>query len=193
MVRYGNAGDGLNAMKKLTVRLLAGCMAGVIVMLCACLSSSVRYTSGIGENNSGKREYKVPPGWDYRSTYSVPCERMKQVAASYIGIPYRFGGMSRRGVDCSGLVCLIYREVSRAKLPHSSGALRRLGKKVGDHKAQCGDLVFFKRGIFGRVNHVGIFLNESTFIHASTKKGVIYSNLDDDYYRKHFVEMRRIF
>lgn len=183
----------VNVMIKFPTRFFAVCTTGVALLLCGCLSSSIRYTHGTGGTYPGKNSYKVPRGWDYRSSYSVPCQRMKQVAGGYIGIPYRFGGISRRGVDCSGLVCLIYREVSRVTLPHSSGALRRLGKKVGDRKARCGDLIFFKRGIFGRVNHVGIFLNDNTFIHASTKKGVIYSNLDEDYYRKHFVEMRRIF
>jgi len=118
---------------------------------------------------------------------------MQTVAGTYIGVPYRYAGMSRKGVDCSGLVCLIYKEVSRAKLPHSSRSLRRFGKKVGVNKARCGDLVFFRQGIFGRVSHVGIFLNGTRFIHASTKRGVIYSDLNEEYYHKRFVEIRRIF
>lgn len=166
--------------------------AGVVVVLCGCVSSSARYNRG-GGSAPKTEKHVVTPGWDYRKGYRIPCQRMKNVAGSYIGTPYRYGGMSRSGVDCSGLVCLIYKDVSRAGLPHSSGSLRRLGKKVGVSGARCGDLVFFKRGMFGRVNHVGIFLNGTTFIHASTKKGVIYSDLNDEYYQKRFVEIRRVF
>ena len=168
-------------------------MAVTIVTLCGCLSSSVRYNRTGTKTRPKKEKHVVAPGWDYRKGYSVPCQRMKTVAGNYIGVPYRYGGMSRRGVDCSGLVCLVYKEVSRAKLPHSSRSLRRLAKKVGMNRARCGDLVFFKQGIFGRVNHVGIFLGGTAFIHASTKRGVIYSDLNDEYYSKRFVDIRRVF
>ena len=166
-------------------------IAGVIIW-CAGCTSSVRYTRGKAQVSSAGTYY-VPRNWDYRKGYTVPGGRLSSVAARYLGIPYRYGGMSRKGTDCSGLVCMIYREVNHAKLPHSTKRLRALGRKISLRQARAGDLIFFSRGPFGRVNHVGIYLSGKQFIHASTKLGVIYSDLDDGYYKERFVELRRIF
>jgi probable lipoprotein NlpC len=135
----------------------------------------------------------VPRNWDYRKNYTLPKDRVAKVAASYLGTRYRYGGMKRSGTDCSGFVCMVYRDVCHAKLPHSSAKQHALGRKVALHEAQCGDLVFFRGGIFNRINHVGIVISGKKFIHASSRNGVIYSSLDDAYYRQHFVEARRIF
>jgi len=157
---------------------------------------AVRYTAR-GAGNSApsvsKPSYRVAANWDYRKSYTIPQSSMASAASKYLGIRYRWGGMSRKGTDCSGLVCMIYHDVCRARLPHSSKKQRALGRLVTPSQAKCGDLVFFGTGHFGRVNHVGIYLGNGKFIHASTKLGVIYSDLDDAYYKKRFVEMRRIF
>ena len=171
-------------------------LALTTLALLAC-TPSVRYTRNGGGNFATARSEmprrKVPAGWDYRKSYSVPRDRLERIAQGYLGIPYRFGGMSRRGTDCSGLVCMIYRDVAYVKLPHSTGKLRVLGRKVPAREARSGDLVFFRRGAFGRVGHVGIYLRAGRFVHASTKKGVMYSSLADGYYKRNFVEMRRLF
>jgi cell wall-associated NlpC family hydrolase len=167
--------------------LAAGLIAGSV----GC-ASAVRYTreAGAADRRPG---FAVPRNWDYRKTYAVPPDRLAETAKHYLGIPYRFGGMSRRGTDCSGLVCMIYREVSHAKLPRSTGKLRKIGRVISLQQAKSGDLVFFRGGAFGRINHVGLYLSGRKFIHASTKLGVAYGSLDDAYYREHFVEARRIF
>jgi cell wall-associated NlpC family hydrolase len=170
-----------------------GCIgAAGIILCCIGCTSSVRYTRGSSAGPSA-RSFTVPRNWDYRKTYTVPGDRLFSAAVRYLGIPYRYGGMSRNSTDCSGLVCMIYRDVSRVKLPHSTGKLRALGRKVSLPQARAGDLVFFRGGPFGRVNHVGVYLSGTRFIHASTKLGVVYSSLDDIYYKEHFVELRRIF
>lgn len=112
--------------------------------------------------------------------------RLYTEAANWLGTPYRYGGNTRKGVDCSGFVNQIYKRVYHKQLERSTAGLaekncRRAMK--GDLKT--GDLLFFntsknKKGI----NHVGIFLKYGYFIHASTSRGVIVSNLKEDYYRK---------
>ena len=177
---------GLSVKKALWGLLIAAvCYTG-------CLTPSVRYSRNAG-GSSGKASRTVPATWDYRKTYSLPVGRVEKVARGYLGVPYRFGGMSRRGTDCSGLVCMVYRDVSRAALPHSTRKLRTMGRRVGRTNARSGDLVFFRRGAFGMVGHVGLYLRDGIFIHASTKHGVICSNLSDGYYKSRFVEVRRIF
>lgn len=165
--------------------------AGVVLCCIGC-APSVRYTRGGGATQQ-PGSMKVPRDWDYRTTYALPKDRVAKVAESYLGTRYRYGGMKRSGTDCSGLVCMVYWEVCRAKMPRSSGKQFAIGKKISLHEAKCGDLVFFRGGIFNRINHVGIFISGKQFIHASSKRGVIYSNLDDAYYKQRFVEMRRIF
>jgi probable lipoprotein NlpC len=174
----------------LTVTLAAMCSTG-------CLTPSIRYTrsgtAGRRSTASSCTSRKVPVGWDYRKQYSVPAGRLEQVARGYLGTRYRYGGMSRGGTDCSGFVCMVYRDVSHVKLPHSTATLRTMGRKIAMADARSGDLVFFRRGAFGRVGHVGLYLRDGIFIHASTKHGVICSSLDDGYYKRNFVEIRRLF
>lgn len=150
---------------------------------------SIRYT----RSSDGQIHYMVPRDWDYRKNYKVPSSRLVSVVESYLNTPYRFAGMSRRGVDCSGFVCLVFKELNHTVLPHSSKRMSHFGYEVGLQQAKAGDLVFFKGGLFGSINHVGIIMNEKRFAHASFKRGVIYSSLDEAYYREHFAQVRRIF
>jgi len=164
----------------------------MVLILSGCISSSVRFTRDNSSVQTTQHKL-VPPDWDYRKEYAVPVDKVTQVAAGYLGIKYRWGGMSRRGTDCSGLICMIYHDVARARLPHSSRRQRQLGRVVSLQQAKNGDLVFFRGGVFGTVNHVGLYVGNKRFIHASTHGGVMYNSLDDDYYKKRFVDIRRIF
>lgn len=181
----------------------SGTIIRVVLLVClmivvplfspGCISSSVRFTRDSSSGGSGHKVRTVPATWDYRSTYSVPCARLQETARSYLGIRYRFGAMSRKSTDCSGLVCMVYREVSHAKLPRSTGKQWAIGNPVQSGAEKCGDLVFFKGGIFGRINHVGICLEKGTFIHASVRRGVMINKLDEPYYRERYAGTKRIF
>lgn len=137
-------------------------------------------------------KYLVSPGWDYRLCYRVPPERLRSIIASYAGTPYRKGGMSRKGIDCSGFVCVVFRELNHARMPRTARRQSRLGKPVALEDAQAGDLVFFVTGQRG-IDHVGIYVGDDKFAHASTAKGVIISDLASGYYRERAVCVRRIF
>jgi lipoprotein Spr len=158
-------------------------------MALAGCAPSERYA----EDKSGKSHYYVSPNWDYRKNYKVPGTKLKQIVDSYIGVRYKNGGMTRKGFDCSGFVSVVFRELNHAKIPRSTGKLRWQGRQISAYDARLGDLVFFRGGVFGGINHVGIYMGNRTFAHASTSKGVTYDSLDDEYYRKHFVMVRRIF
>jgi probable lipoprotein NlpC len=171
--------------------------ACVLCLLTAtgCLTPYARYTrpSRQAAAPSPAGELKVPRDWDYRRHYRIPDQRLKSIIDKHLGTPYRYGGMDRRGMDCSGFVIVVFRELNRARLPRSSRAMSRLGRPVRREAGRSGDLVFFRGGFFNRVNHVGIYMGDGKFAHASRKKGVTYSSLDQDYYRKTFAGMRRIF
>lgn len=112
--------------------------------------------------------------------------KLYREAAQWLGTPYRYGGKSKKGTDCSGLVNQIYQNVYRIPLERTvAGMADKNCRKVNKTNLAPGDLVFFctskkKKGI----NHVGLFLKEDYFIHASTSRGVIVSNLKEEYYRK---------
>lgn len=103
----------------------------------------------------------------------------------WLGVPYRGGGLSRKGVDCSGFTFLMYQKVYGKKIPRSTADLSRMKmKKVSKNDLQTGDFVFFATSSKNKINHVGIYLKDGYFVHASTSKGVIVSHLYEDYYRR---------
>ena len=106
-------------------------------------------------------------------------------------VRYRAGGMSKRGIDCSGFVYLIYRSKFGIDLPRSTDLQSSLGKKVSRSNLQAGDLVFFKTGFFQK--HVGIFLENRKFVHVSTRRGVMISSLDEQYWSRHYWMSKRVY
>ena len=108
-------------------------------------------------------------------------------ASEWIGTPYRAGGDNKRGTDCSGLTCQLYKKVYHTKLPRSTDTQKKESNKITKRNLREGDLVFFTSSRSGkRVAHVGIYLKNGKFIHASTSQGVIISHLNEPYYTKHW-------
>ncbi|KKM56555.1 bifunctional murein DD-endopeptidase/murein LD-carboxypeptidase [Yersinia pestis] len=110
--------------------------------------------------------------------------------AGWKGVRYRLGGSSKRGIDCSAFVQTTFREQFGMDLPRSTSQQQDLGKKVQRTKLRPGDLVLFRAGSTGR--HVGIYLGNDKFVHASTSAGVTISNLNDDYWNKRYRDGRRV-
>lgn len=101
----------------------------------------------------------------------------------WTGVPYKYGGLSKKGVDCSGFCNLLYQEVYHRELPRSTKDIEKQLNKVKKSKLEEGHLVFFN--IEGKKNaHVGVYLQNNKFVHASTSKGVIISSLENPYYKK---------
>ena len=112
---------------------------------------------------------------------------------SWIGVPYRYGGNTGKGVDCSGLVVNVYKDVYGIKLQRNSELIyKKKCDKIKKSKLREGDLVFFKTGKKKRINHVGIYLKNGKFVHTSASRGVIISSLDEDYYRRNFMQAGRV-
>ncbi|PSH21847.1 bifunctional murein DD-endopeptidase/murein LD-carboxypeptidase [Yersinia pseudotuberculosis] len=110
--------------------------------------------------------------------------------AGWKGVRYRLGGSSKRGIDCSAFVQTTFREQFGMDLPRSTSQQQDIGKKVQRTKLRPGDLVLFRAGSTGR--HVGIYLGNDKFVHASTSAGVTISNLNDDYWNKRYRDGRRV-
>ncbi len=115
---------------------------------------------------------------------------------SYIGTPYQYGGMSRKGIDCSALLYLTY-NTGGIKLPRQSKDQSKFGKNVKLNRLKPGDLVFFKFKQKGEKSwHSGVIVsvekNKIKFVHASSSKGVIESDLLSDYYLSNVKGFRRV-
>ena len=188
--------------KILSIALCAGLLAA------SCISSTVRFSAPVEK----AKKQVTPPSQperrpvpkdedDFGTLLDDPVEtppapakensRLERAVNNWIGTPYRYGGMSKAGIDCSGLVCMIFRELGEYGIPHSSEEMRKIGSPVPFSRVKKGDILFFRSG-FKRVDHVGIYLGNNEFVHASSKAGVIRSSMSDDYYRSRFIEARRI-
>ena len=113
-----------------------------------------------------------------------------KAAMGFLGAPYRLGGSSLKGIDCSGLVKKIYAAFS-IDLPRTAYEQSRIGMRVSRKELVEGDLLFFNtRRSFG---HVGIYIGDNKFIHAaSQKRGVRVSSLNESYFNKRFVRAVRL-
>jgi len=122
--------------------------------------------------------------------------RVIEAAKKYLGTPYRYGGMTSAGLDCSGFLGLSFRDALGVTLPRSASALYAWVIKIPIEKAQPGDFVFFRTDGTSNITHVGLYLGNRTFIHAASsgsQTGVIYSNLDERYYINTYAGAGRAF
>lgn len=108
---------------------------------------------------------------------------------SWAGTPYRLGGTNRSGIDCSAFTQITFRDQFGLDIQRTTLAQLQSGASIAKQQLQAGDLVFFQTGYKQR--HVGIYLQEGKFLHASTSRGVIVSRLDNPYWRKHYWTARR--
>jgi len=141
---------------------------------------------------SGEATEQIQPSQSSGSK-SASQRRLEQVVNSYLGVPYRHGGTTRNGFDCSGFTSVVYREVYGIQLKRVTSAMWKEGVPVALSAARPGDLVFFKGGTFGTIDHVGIYMGRTRFVHASSSSGVKYSNLKETYYARRFAGLRRMF
>lgn len=132
-------------------------------------------------------------GRSYASPGSPRADRHTIVgrALGYRGTRYRWGGGSPSGFDCSGFTSYVYKHFG-VKLPHSSKAQSKVGKYVPKSQMQAGDLVFFHTTRSG-VSHVGIYIGNGQFVHASSSRGRVRTDsLNSGYYARRYVTARRI-
>jgi len=167
-------------------RARAAAVFALAVLVPSC-TSAPRYTNHPGG-----------PGRAPRSTVSIGDQTVSvsgvdvvQQAEDYIGTPYRSGGTTPGGMDCSGLVFNVFRSFGIA-LPRTSRDQSHFGQEVSRSQLQPGDLVFFNTSGRG-VSHVGIYSGRGEFIHASTRaRRVRFDRLDNKYFRKRYITARRV-
>jgi probable lipoprotein NlpC len=140
---------------------------------------------------------KAEHGSEKKGKSSDKAKKVISTARTFIGTPYKYGGMTRSGMDCSGLLINSFTAV-KVNLPRSSEAQSKVGTQVKMNELKPGDLVFFATGNKkNEITHVGLVTDVKArdnikFIHASSSLGVVETNLFAEYYQKRFRGARRV-
>ena len=158
-------------MKSFPYHWLILCILGFFLGSCRTIAPAYNY------QKLAKASIRLGIDIDMEDNHALYIE-----SSNWLGVPYRGGGNSKRGVDCSGLTSAIYKKVYRKNLERNSEDQRKKDcRKVKKSKLKEGDLVFFHNGRKKkRATHVGIYLKDRKFIHASTSQGVIISQVDEE-------------
>jgi len=108
-----------------------------------------------------------------------------QFIDDWYGVPYKYGGTSKSGADCSGFIGQLYSNVYHKSLPRTTSEIDKASSRVSKSSLREGDLVFFDINK-KKSSHIGVYLQNDKFVHASSSKGVIISDLSNPYYQKTF-------
>jgi cell wall-associated NlpC family hydrolase len=121
---------------------------------------------------------------------SLPNKTLLDNVDEWYGVRYRRGGNTKSGVDCSGFTVAVYSAVYGMTLPRVAREQYRISRKISTTELQEGDLVFFNTT--GGVSHVGVYLGNNRFIHATVSRGVMVNSLFENYYLKRYIGAGRI-
>ncbi|MBX7201787.1 MAG: C40 family peptidase [Bacteroidia bacterium] len=150
------------------------------IVLSSCSAS--RRASGSVNHQAERAKLEKKLTIKLPDTYDT---KLLNCVAGWIGTPYKYGGDTQKGTDCSGLVRSIYREVYDLQIDHSAARQKENAKPLKEKQLKEGDLIFFSINS-KKTDHTGIYLWNGYFVHASTRKGVLISNLSEPYYRNSY-------
>lgn len=131
-------------------------------------------------------------GSDREGTSNMNRQKMMSEIEDLLGVPYRYGGNTRFGMDCSGFVQTVFKKAMAVSLPRKAEDMFESGHSILKNELNFGDLVFFKDIENAKASHVGIYLDSGSFAHASVSEGIIISNLDESYYSQRYAGARRV-
>ena len=117
--------------------------------------------------------------------------KLYETVNSWLGVPYKYGGTDRNGIDCSAFVGVVYREVYGVNLHRTANDMLQDVRLISRTQLREGDLLFFTNSK-GKVSHVGIYLKDGLFAHSSTSNGVSVSQLESKYWSQHFYKGGRV-
>ena len=160
-----------------------------ILILTVAGCSSHRKVSAKKDNESRQRSY-----YEKKLGVEIPYYgNLKLYAAidRWIGVPHKLGACETSGIDCSCLVSVLCREAYECNTPRDTKGLMESCRKIEVNELKEGDIVFFSIKN-GRADHVGLFLSNGKFVHTSIKRGVMISDLKENYYTKYFAGAGRL-
>lgn len=186
-------------MRKITgISLIV--VAALIMAACHSTNKTTK-NSGTKPKSAGKTESGKTSASSSKMKYvatqlgvsesEIKNDKLYQFIAAWYGTPYKYGGCDIKGTDCSCLTINLYKEVYKKNLPRTADEMMKNCDKLSASKVEEGDMVFFKIES-KQITHVGVCLKNNKFIHASTKKGVMISDLNEPYFKKYFFSYGRL-
>jgi hypothetical protein len=154
---------------------------------------------GPGHSSVSGAGMNIENGTDLQFKYAIMLDEnvesmnnlaLLQFIDEWFGTRYKYGGSTKSGIDCSAFTCTLQNSVYGKTLPRTSREQFDQSQKIPSESLQPGDLVFFNTR--GGVSHVGIYVSNNKFVHASTSYGVTISDLNDEYYKRRFVGAGRL-
>jgi cell wall-associated NlpC family hydrolase len=155
----------------------------VFFLFFSCSSTYSAYRNTRSDKVSSKKKAEKP---------EKSIDTKNSFINSWLGVPYKYGGNNKKGIDCSAFTQIFYKKVENKLIPRTALEQYRASFPISKRNMNAGDLIFFDINFSGKIDHVGIYLGKNQFLHASISKGVTISLLSEKYYRKRFVEIRRI-
>ena len=171
----------------------------VIILFTQCKTSS-KIANKKNNNKAIEKEAKNTANAFFYNNYSKKFgyqlagnedKNFIETVETWLGVPYKYGGCSREGTDCSCFVYTFYKEFYNIVLPRKSEDMQLQSKVISENNYKTGDLIFFKINS-EKISHVGIYISNRHFVHASTSKGVMINCLDENYYKIYFYKCGRI-
>jgi len=187
-VSFGKASDN---KEKMPILIIMKLLFSILMILCVSGLFAAPLEGGyaLAPRSSASNEEKA-------QAYMNARKKVIEAAKKYLGVPYRYGGMTTGGLDCSGFICLSFQDALNVSLPRSAAGLYTWTDRIPLDKAQPGDFLFFRTGTNNNITHVGIYLGNRRFIHAASAgqhTGVIYSSLNEQYYERTYAGAGRAF
>ena len=158
-----------------------------------CFFICLFFLSSCSSSKSVEDAYGYESSIDNKQKKTKSEKRLIKEAKKWLGVKYEYGGSTKDGTDCSGFVMKVFLSVYDIKLPRTSRDQQAFCKRIKKSELKIGDLVFFattknKK----RVSHVGIYIGDGEFIHASSSKGVVISKLSQGYYTRNYHSSGRV-
>lgn len=204
-IKYGVASGRFRGLTRAAVAGLLMLLTLSIVQPAMSAQKDKAGTSASAQHKKSKRKSRSkadkaivyhPPVLDTTciDTLDEVRRTMTEEINKWTSVKYKHGGMSVKGIDCSGFTCRVFRDALHYSLPRTSGMQAQIGENVPKDDLEFGDLLFFYSKVKGkhkRISHVAIYVADGTFVHSYKRHGVGVSSLDQSYFAKHFAFARR--
>lgn len=161
----------------------------------AFLFLSIVLLVGCTPNPRYRIRYEIVPPKDKSKPLEFSNESSDRIIAvvnDFLGTPYKIGGTDKNGMDCSGFVSAVFSNSISMQLPRSTSEMWKLGWSIEKKNLKIGDLVFFRTGTSKNPDHIGIYVGNGKFTHASRSKGVVVTDMSDKYWRSKYFGSKRI-
>lgn len=154
------------------------------------VNEKIHAQHAVNKNNTNKEQITKDSSDNSMHEDQLLFYLLRNSFSKWQGTPYRLGGNSKHGIDCSAFIKNVFAESFNISLPRTTKYQSEEGYLVYRDELEIGDLVFFKTG--WNIRHVGIYMGNNEFIHASTSRGVITSSLDNSYWTSKYWQARRV-